>query len=388
MNGIHKKRTYCFFSARYLPYLGGVERYTYNLAKELTAKGNKVIIVTSLIGNEAIFEEKEEGTIFRLPSFKVLNGRFPVIQFNKTTKKLLSKLNTYSINAVIINTRFYILSYIGAKFARRNKIDAIVIEHGTGHFTINNPFFDFAGHIYEHIISELIKGYVHNYFGVSLECNKWLKHFNITAKDVLYNAVDEKEIYNLYQKDNIAIKNKIKYNENDIIIAFTGRLIQEKGVLKIISAFGAVKKKYKNVKLCIAGDGNLYPKIINENYEDIYLLGKLPFEDVISLLKLSTIFCLPTDYPEGLPTSILEAIACKNFIITTKVGGAKEIITDNSLGIILETNEEKEIQEKIIYAIENEEMRKSAVENAYTKVLNEFTWTSTAEKLINIFISI
>ncbi len=380
-----KGNVYCFFSARYLPYLGGVERYTYNLAKELTARGNKVIIVTSLLGEEPIYEEKEEGTIFRVPSFKVLKGRFPVIKFNKTVKKLFHKLYNYSIDYVIINTRFYLLSYIGAKFAKKNKIAAIVIEHGTGHFTVNNGLLDYAGHIYEHAISRLVRGCVDKYYGVSLECNKWLKHFNITASGVLYNAIDEKEIYKLFQKDNIKIKNEIEYNENNIIITFTGRLIQEKGVLKLVKAFRKVQEKYKNAKLCIAGDGDLYDQITSEAQESVYLLGKLSFEDVVSLLKLSTIFCLPTDYPEGLPTSILEAIVCENFIITTKAGGAKEVITNESFGIILERNDVKEIQEKIIYAIENKEMRKLAVEKSCKRVISEFTWSSTVEKLIEIF---
>ena len=378
-------KTYCFFSARYLPYLGGVERYTYNLAKELTANGNKVIIVTSLIGNEAIYEEKEEGTIIRMPSYKVLNGRFPIIKLNKATRRLLNKLKYCHIDAIIINTRFYLLSYVGAKFAKKNRIDAIVIEHGTGHFSINNKFFDFVGHIYEHIISRLIKDCIYDYFGVSLECTKWLKHFNINANGVLYNAINEKEIYDICQKDNLTVKNMIKYDEHNIIITFAGRLIQEKGVLKLINAFEAVKKRHKNVKLCIAGDGDLYHKLITENYEGVYLLGKLSFKDIISLLKLSEIFCLPTDYPEGLPTSVLEAIACKNFIITTKAGGSKEIILDNTFGIIFDQNNEQELQEKLLFAIENKSIRKSAIEKAYAKVLNEFTWSNTAEKLINFF---
>ena len=183
-------KIYCFFSARYLPYLGGVERYTYNLAKELVSKGNKVIIVTSLLGEEPVYEEKEEGIIVRVPSYKLLNGRFPVIKYNKELKDALNRLRKHSIDYVVVNTRFYLLSYVGARFAKKEKIPAIVIEHGTGHFTVNNKLFDFAGHIYEHFISSMVKRCVDNYYGVSLECNKWLEHFRITAKGVLYNAIN------------------------------------------------------------------------------------------------------------------------------------------------------------------------------------------------------
>ena len=40
-------KKYCIFSAQYLPSMGGVENYTYNIAKKLIAKGNDVTIVTS-----------------------------------------------------------------------------------------------------------------------------------------------------------------------------------------------------------------------------------------------------------------------------------------------------------------------------------------------------
>ena len=40
-------KTYCIFSAQYLPHMGGVENFTYHLVTQLVARGNKVIIVTS-----------------------------------------------------------------------------------------------------------------------------------------------------------------------------------------------------------------------------------------------------------------------------------------------------------------------------------------------------
>lgn len=378
-------KTYCFFSARYLPYLGGVERYTFNLARELVNRGNKVIIITSHIGDEKAYEEDGNIIVFRLESLNLLNGRFPVAKYNKDNRKIFKTIKKLSIDYVVINTRFYVLSYIGALFAKNNNISSIVIEHGTGHFTVNNKFFDFAGHIYEHAISKLVKKNVKDFYGVSLECNKWLKHFNITAKGVVYNAINEKQIFNLCKEQNTRIKETIAYNEKDIIITFTGRLIAEKGILKLIAAFKEVKDQYPNAKLCIAGDGNLFNNLLKENNTGVYMLGKLSFDNVISLLKLTTIFCLPTDYPEGLPTSVLEAIACKCYIITSAAGGAKEVILDSTYGTIMKNNDKDEIREMLLKAISDSKRRETAVEKSYERVCNKFTWQQTAEDLTKIF---
>jgi len=55
-------------SAHYLPHLGGVERYTYNLAKGLLKEQKQVIIITSASKNLPWKEEIEGVKIYRLPS--------------------------------------------------------------------------------------------------------------------------------------------------------------------------------------------------------------------------------------------------------------------------------------------------------------------------------
>ena len=40
-------KKYCIFAAQFLPHMGGVENYTYNISKELIKRGNKVTVVTN-----------------------------------------------------------------------------------------------------------------------------------------------------------------------------------------------------------------------------------------------------------------------------------------------------------------------------------------------------
>lgn len=380
-----KGKRYCFFSSQYLPHLGGVERYTYNLAKELISHGNEVIIVTSEIDGQPSYEQNGDIMIFRLPSIQLLNGRFPIVKYNKKTKELLKQISDYCVDYIVVNTRFYPLSYVGARFAKKQDIPSLVIEHGTGHFTVNNFFFDFMGHIYEHIITYLVKRNNDKFYGVSLECNKWLKHFKINAEGVFYNSIDINYIESFLLNKEDDIKKKINYHNDDIIVTFTGRIIKEKGILKLISAIQNIRKKYPNVKLCIAGDGDLYGEIIAHSYDGIYVLGKLEFEKVVQLLKISKIYCLPTDYPEGLPTSILEAIACKVYVITTKAGGSKEVIIDDSYGTILDVNTSESIEKAIYSVIENDSKYKEVVQKAYLRLCEEFSWANTANNLVRAF---
>ena len=83
----------CIFSAQYFPTSsGGVERYTYNIAKALRKRGIEVTIVTSRLGDTPEYEKSEEGEIYRLPSVGLMNGRFPVVSLGKEYRSIRKKI--------------------------------------------------------------------------------------------------------------------------------------------------------------------------------------------------------------------------------------------------------------------------------------------------------
>lgn len=74
--------TICFFSAQYLPTPGGVERYTWNMARRAVRAGHRAVVVTSALPGLPERETDADGIeIIRLPVWPVMNGRFPVLKF-------------------------------------------------------------------------------------------------------------------------------------------------------------------------------------------------------------------------------------------------------------------------------------------------------------------
>lgn len=378
-------KRYCIFVANYLPNLGGVERYTLNLGRELIEAGNEVTVVTSNVFGLSAKETIDGIKIFRLPCWNILNGRFPVLKCNGEFKALNRELEhlDFDFDFVIVQTRFYVHSLYGSAFAKKKSIPCITIEHGTNHFTVNNPLLDFFGEIYEHIITAAVKFNCKNFYGVSQNCCKWIQHFGIQAHGVLYNAVDLNDIQ---QKLENADEKKFKQqaNASTKIVTYTGRLIKEKGLLKLIDAVAKLRESGLDVLLMVAGDGELMPELQKRGLDYVRLLGKLDFQDVVSLLKVSDVFCLPTDYPEGFPTSVLEAAACKAYIVTTTNGGSKELILDESYGAVLSENTVDNIESAIRRALTDPDYRTAATNKAYDRLCSEFTWKQTAGNVIKI----
>lgn len=363
------------FSGYYLPHLGGVERYTYNLSKKLKEMGYETIIVTTRYDKELKeIENTEYAKIYRLPIYKVFAKRYPISKINKRCKELLKMVEDENINSVIIQTRFWTTSYIASKFVAKNKIPCCLIEHGSTHFTVNNKILDFLGEKYEHLLTNSIKKNVKDFYGVSKKCTEWLKHFNIEAKGVFYNSVDtsQMEVYKKY----------INKNKDKIVITYTGRMIEEKGVLRLIEAFKNLLKKYKNLELYLAGEGPILEKIEeeNRNINSIHILGKISHEEVMKLLGRTSIFVNPSYFAEGLPTTILEAGIMECAVVATPMGGTTEIIENDNIGYIcgFKTEEIQEIIEKLIKNDNTMQLGKNIKE----KVEKEFSWNTTAKKIV------
>lgn len=365
------KKTIAFFNGFYIPHLGGVERYTSKVVEILKKKYN-IIIVTTNDNNYKSKEIMDDIKVYRLPVYSLCKNRYPFLHKNSKYKELLDDLNKEKIDYIICNTRYYQTSILGSKVSKDKKCPLYVIDHSSNHISVGNKILDFFGSIYEHHLTKKTKRYNPKFYGVSKRCNKWLKHFDIKASGVFYNAIDDKVYNEFYHEVN---------NGDTIVLSYIGRIIKEKGVLNLLEAFSELRKKYSNIVLHIAGDGPLLEKIKNE-YTDshIHFLGKLNYEEVMNLCVKTDIFVHPSMYPEGLPTSILEAGVMKCAVVATDRGGTKEVINNSNVGLIVKENVE-DLVKKLDFLLSNYDEMNKLKENIHNRIIHNFTWKQTAKAI-------
>ncbi len=368
---------FVFFSAQYLPTVGGVERYTYNLAWNLIKKGHSVLVITSSLENQPEYECDNNGIkIYRMPVLWFMNNRFPVPVRLPQWKKTIKNIFSQSIDFAVIQTRFYPSSIIAGYMCRKNSVPAMVIEHGSA-YLIRNGLVGGLGKFYEHVAAWLMKKNCKNFYGVSLACNQWLKNFGICSKGCIYNAVDVRQ---LQQKADIAqgeISAKWSFDDG-VNICFTGRFIKEKGVVSLAAAFARLNSAFPNTRLFMVGDGPLFEQVKSMDVPNLVLTGRLDHEQTLAVVKNCDIFCLPT-YSEGFSTAVLEAAALNTMIITTPTGGSTQLIKDNSCGIIIPSMSEDDIYNALEYALENPDFVIRRANNAYSSLCENFTWDKVSE---------
>lgn len=121
----------------------------------------------------------------------------------------------------------------------------------------------------------------------------------------------------------------ISQEPNTLNIIAVGRFTDAKDYPNLINAFAILKKNNNRaIKLTIVGDGELRSQIESLIKElnldkDITLLGRR--SDIPELLSQADIFVLASKH-EGLPTVVIEAMACECYVVATDCGGSAEIL--------------------------------------------------------------
>ncbi len=170
---------------------------------------------------------------------------------------------------------------------------------------------------------------------------------------------------------------------------FVGRLVQEKGVLTLLKAWGNLS----SIKLKIIGDGPLMETVRSEiqqkDLKDIDLLGWLPHSCIMDFLKSAYVLVFPSEWFEGLPTIILEAFACSLPVIASRLGTMQDVVDNHVTGLHFEPGSSKELAEKVQWVWDNplqvEKMSKEArqeYERDYTAEKNYQMLTAIYNSLI------
>lgn len=119
--------------------------------------------------------------------------------------------------------------------------------------------------------------------------------------------------------------------------------------------------------------------------KNLTYVGMLNHPDLAALLMSSDVFCLPTRYCEGLPTSLLEAGACENALVASHAGGVEEVIPTSDHGIILASATATEVIKALRGLANDPEHVRMLKQNAQKRVRECFTWESTAQEVLTAF---
>lgn len=367
---------------------GGADLFNLNLVKGLDKNKFAITIITTEPNKNVLrqyFEKNEEfsqiANVYDLTSF--LDQKYWVSFINYIIEK-------ENINIILnSNSKFgyAVLPYLKSRHPQIPIIDYVHMEEW---YNRNGGYSRYSA-MYDSVIDK------------TLVCNEnsrkiLIDHFGKNSSDVetVYIGVNEK-IFNPENYNKKELKQKyLGETQNKKIISYICRISEQKRPMLFLQIISKLKEQRQNFKAIVVGDGNLLPKMKEEAkklhiYEDIIFTGRLQNTGEIYAISDITVNC---SIKEGLALTSYESLSMEVPIVSSDVGGQKELITDE-VGKIIEL---KQNEEDVYSEIYNDEEIKEYVqaineildntneykENCRKMILDHFTINKMIEKMSNI----
>lgn len=354
---------------------GGVEQHVLTLASHYNA--NRFIPVIAPISNHGILEQRAI-QLGMDTAFIPMNTRSAIFSASHVLAEIVER---HQID--LIHT-FGIRSSTLAWMARKKiNIPWVITLPNINSTDYPNPVQARLSHTWNnfllrqadtvHVISPHLKEYISKI---------------LFPPKTVYTIINGVEMPNhLLMLDQKWIHKQYGLPEDSVMIGSTGRLEDVKGYDVLIKAFAKINRQYHNVYLMLVGDGSRRESLLqlasSLNISDYMIMTGYTQSVWEHLMSMNVYVC--SSRSEGVPFSVLEAMAAGLPILSTNVGGIPGIITDQLDGILIPPNSHEAVAEAIMELLSHPDKAAVLGQNAKKKAESEFSANHMADKVQDMY---
>jgi glycosyltransferase involved in cell wall biosynthesis len=188
----------------------------------------------------------------------------------------------------------------------------------------------------------------------------------------------------------LALRRSLRIAPHDPVIGIVAHVLPHKGYDDLVQSLALIRKALPHIRCLIVGEA---PR--RRYHRDLLdLAGRLGVgdrltwvgfrEDVSRLLQAMDLFVLPS-HTEGLPLTILEAMAASRPIVATAVGGIPEVVRDGETGILVPPGEPGRLAEAVLRLLGAPEQARRMGELGRTRAESDFTLAAEAERTSMVY---
>lgn len=357
---------------------GGSERVVLDLARNLDKDKFEVFVAAFRYGVlEVDFKEvcKEVFVIHKKPGFDI-GAMFQI-------SNIVKKHHIDVVNAHHYMPCFY--SFLGCCIIQRKRL--IYTEHSVPEVT------DVAQGRHKKIMNYMLN-LIDTVVGVSQEItDTFKKHYPKHEKrfKMIVNGVDVDK-FRCPEKREITRK-QFGFQPDDFVVGMVANFRKVKNHVCLIRAVDCLKNDVPKLKVLLVGTG--FPGDPENTEDDIRLmveqhelLNQIVFagyqSDIPAMLSAMDCFCLPS-FSEGLPVSVLEAIAAKLVVVGSNVSGIKEVVVHSVTGYLFPSDNDEKLSQALL-SVQKGDCRLDVQTHAqFTNRFGKSRWIKEMEALYLLF---
>jgi glycosyltransferase involved in cell wall biosynthesis len=349
---------------------GGMETYIDDLAPELS-RHCKLLIITRKFKETKKIERLSNIEIHRVPYLK---GKY----FRNPTFNLASFLKSLSLikEADIIYPQGLVASFFGCVISRLSGKPVICRPAGIAYeqygFPISRILYFLMKNVYRRCDCVI--------FHSEGERNNFIKILGFAPKrsEIILTGIPVEK----FSHKTKSTKKSFGISERTTVIGFIGRFVEIKGLEYLVRAAHLLKNM--DTKFMLVGDGPQKPQI-ESLIRSLGLEEKFIFagfrRDIPNVLAVMDIFVIPST-SEGLPTSLLEAMAAGKACIVTDIGLP---IAHKETGLVVPPKNPEKLADAMGILLEDKKLREFLGHNAQKFVMENCTLEKAAKRHVEIF---
>ncbi len=348
---------------------GGGAIHAHKMSKQQAAHGHSVTVLTSDHG------ESSRPRIETVDGYTVIRHRELVRPFgNSITPEIVSSLRARVSEADVVHahSHLYFTSNIAAALKQVSETPLVITNHGL----------------------------------ISQTAPKWIQRLFIpTVARFTFNAADHILCYSETDRQRLRdrkIDTKITVIENGINcnqftpksgkphphrLLFVGRLTDVKGVPMLLEACERLTAQYPDVELRIVGDGprrSAYEARCQELgiNDHVTFIGDVDYQNMATHYQESRLFVLPSRN-EGLPRTVLEAMACETPVVTTDLPQLEPIV--DGAGVTVTKDSVPDLTDKLSRLLSDEDLCSEFGTTGRQRVLANNSWSETVNRTTDLY---
>jgi glycosyltransferase involved in cell wall biosynthesis len=360
--------------------MGGSERLVHNLISKLDRKALNPSLAW-FFGDTPLQEFVDLG----IPLYHIPKNR----RFDFSTMRMLGQIIKKN-NIDVVNAHHFmsmVYAFYGCKVRRQSAL--IYTEHSEWEIEQIPKRW--------RAIGNLLLRHINHSVGVTSAVTDRLRQvFKVSdgmASTVL-NGVNVDKFKSCERKV-VEIKNSLNIEDGEQVIGTVGNLKGVKNHKFLIRAFSELAKVIRNVRLVIIGQG--FPgdpenseQELKDQVRKLGVVDRVSFLgyrcDVPELLSIMDVFCL-TSLKEGLPTSLIEAMAAGLPVVGTNVEGIRDVIVPNQDGLLVELGDVESLKKSLSDLLKNPDRRAKLGQEARQKAEEKYSLQQCVLKYEALFLS-
>ncbi len=212
--------------------------------------------------------------------------------------------------------------------------------------------------------------------------------FKETDIIVLYNGIDT-EIWKKNNGHSPVLRHELCVKDTDSLVGTVARISYQKDFPTFIKVAKIVTDQLPGTQFVIVGDGRADE--LEELRQDVRNLGlekSIHFtghrNDLFNVYSSFDLF-LMTSIVEGLPNTVLEAMAMEIPVVSTSVSGVPELVSNGKTGYLCDLGDYKSLAEKVINLLENGSLRVNFAVQSRKRIENHFSFSERVKKLETMY---